>query len=469
MTMKRWMILLLALALCAPTALGQEDVYRQVIQQGKGRLVAVPSFEEEAAYIFHTAAPQVASPEYFTATGQTPDQFLGIAGQTQQSQFPGAQLGYRFLSDNRNIYPISLSPDGQTLLMGEGSTLLLKREQDLYPLSLNIQRSGGEEQAVFHLREDADARVGTEGVVWSPDGRYIAFPFAARNEGTPGNWPLMLADTQTKELFAAKVYHGPLGNKLTAYAQGVFSPDSQWLYYTENINDILRLCRYHMDSGTHELLLDTGLTYHGRPGMGCDGEGRLVCALIREGETYLAAFTPQGETYTLDTRPLPGGVLPHLVQTAPGTVMTRVSGLSPSQGAPFTYLINDRALLPVTDSQGQVSFAYSNPLTAPEDMEAFRDSQLAAPPDTALHSLAVRPDGRYAFAVAVQGEGNVSLHLIDLQSLASAPLTVSEEDAQGVPALAGDRFSHGLFWYGEDGLFTAPFMGVVKQFHIQAQ
>lgn len=463
--MKRLLLLLLALCMAAPMALGQEDVYQAILDKGQGALVEVPSFQEDTTYTFHVPARRVAAPEYFEANGLSPDSFLGLAGETTKEQVPGSELGYKFLTSNRLIYPISMSPDGQVLLLGEDEKMLLKKGEDVYILPLNLSRSDEEEQPTYHARQDADTRIGTEGVQWSPDGRYIAFPFALNNDGSPGNWPLMLADTKENELFAIKSYHGPLSPKLNAYAQGVFSPDSAWFYYTENIGDILRLCRYNLESNTHELLLDTGINYRGKPGMGWVGDS-LLCGLSKDGLGYLAAFSQQEGVWTMETDPLPEGMMPRLVQANGLTTLLALNDLA-ADGAPL-YMLNGRGLQPAANEKGQVSFAYSSLFTSMEDLEAFRNPTNETQSAPFIHSLALKPDGRYAFAVVMTGE-TPSLHLLDTATLQSASLSVSPEDGDGVPALKGDRWSYGLTWYAQDDLFTTPFMGIVKKFQLQAE
>ncbi len=467
--MKRLYVLILVLLMVAPTALGQQDIYQKVLDMGKGALVEVPAFDPETTYTFHIPARRVASKEYFEKNALTPDKDLGLAGETEQEQVPGSELGKELLTQKRDIYPISTSPDGQTLLMGEKENLLLKKGGDLYVLPLNIERGDDAELATYHVRKDADTRIGTEGVVWSPDGRYIAFPNASANAGSDGNWPLLLADTLNNELFTVKNYHGPIGGKLNACAQTVFSPDSAWLYYTENVDGILRLCRYNMEQNTHELLLDTKESYSGTPGIGWDSRGRLLCALTHQGKGFLAAFRQKEGVYSpLYTEPLADGVLPHFVQRAGDVTMAKVSGLSPNEAMPFTYIIRGKALTASADAQGQIVFECNAPLYNPEDMQAFRDSQAAAPSNAFIHSLALKPDGRYALAIVLAGE-TPSLHLVDIQTLRSAVLSVDEESAKLIPALQAYRYSYGLTWYAQDDLFSAPFMDFVKQFRIQAQ
>lgn len=130
--------------------------------------------------------------------------------------------------------PVSVSPDGRVELYSAGNTLTIRHE-DGRTLPVVVSEARGAADAYGNLAKVASKgaqSIGSEGLIWSPDGRYAAIVNQSRVvQMVQFIYDPIVIDMQTGEMFLLASY----SNKITKEGSGVvltalFSADSRYLY-----------------------------------------------------------------------------------------------------------------------------------------------------------------------------------------------------------------------------------------------
>ncbi|MGI6689019.1 MAG: hypothetical protein ACOX6Y_11875 [Christensenellales bacterium] len=286
-------------------ALAQEAFPRFVTKQEP--LEASSVLDASASYTFtsHTSA-RIASQSYLSSH---PNEEIGLDTDTKSKQVTGEKLLKLGLS------PLGVSPDGSSALLTDGKLLFAKKGNDIRMLALNAEKSGGSLQAEDYFHKPPASLKGVEGVVFSADGRYMVMPHAMRVLNHMVPQPLMVMDAEKGEIFPIRSYDDlPFP---ASFFQAVFSPDSAQIYYTEMIDNTLRLCRYTFETNTHETLLNTNEQLFGWPGIALKDDGALQCYVSLKMDNYLATFTPENGHYSLHKEKLPRTIDPSILTGTP--------------------------------------------------------------------------------------------------------------------------------------------------------
>ena len=199
--------------------------------------------------------PIIADPLMLALMGSEDDD-IGPVADTEQTTVSGQSLL------EQGLYVLSVSPDGQRILCSAGARLLLMEGSTLRAVALNLSRCAatqreGMEQSIRYASQPAPRLVGSEGFRWSPDGKYICLLNDRQTIQQMKPVLLMLIDAEKGEMFSIRAYQTSNLHERATAMQGVFSPDSRYLYYTEFVDRTARLCRYDLNTQKHELLFDT--------------------------------------------------------------------------------------------------------------------------------------------------------------------------------------------------------------------
>ena len=211
------------------------------------------------------------------------------------------------------VWPISISPDGQTILLNTDMGLIMAMFDGKLVLQSTTSARGVEDTygALEKLKSKYFIK-DIDDVVWSPDGRYIAI-VAGRQVAIKlhGYWQLLLMDVHSGEIYLAATWPTDLmkpGGK--AVIAACFDATGENLYFQtygkpeDNTRSRYTMWRYDVQAeGLTELYSTEKLSYPGL--MTLDAEGRFVCPCVpNRGDEYpgLITYQPDG---TSEKHPLP--------------------------------------------------------------------------------------------------------------------------------------------------------------------
>ena len=172
----------------------------------------------------------------------------------------------------------------------DGSKAILMDEEHAYILSGNIitmilpnyLRGVRDEYASFSrfLKMKPTQWVGSEGLIWSPDGRYAVLTnYATTLIRGQFIYGLYLIDTQTGELFCADTYPNKLRDGGAAVLQACFDAAGSYVYYmiigSLYEDSRISLMRYDMETGVKQRLLACP-HFAAYPKLQLDSTGRLI-------------------------------------------------------------------------------------------------------------------------------------------------------------------------------------------------
>jgi hypothetical protein len=186
--------------------------------------------------------------------------------------------------DGQNFHPTAYfySPDGsKAILMDEEHAYILK-DNTITMILPNYIRSVHDGYASFSLfnKMKTSQWVGSEGITWSPDGRYAALTnFRQVFMMMRFIYGLYIIDTDTGELLCLDTYPNKINEGAASVIQTCFDASGRYLYYMlyGNINPDCRtaLMRYDMETGEKlQLLACPQNTAY--PRLELDPRGRLV-------------------------------------------------------------------------------------------------------------------------------------------------------------------------------------------------
>ena len=178
--------------------------------------------------------------------------------------------------------PYFYSPDGnKAILMDEKHAYILK-DNTITMILPNYLRSVHDSYSGFarFIKMDPAQWAGSEGITWSPDGRYaVLTSFRQVFMMMRFIYGLYILDTDTGELICADTYPIKFTEGAASVIQTCFDASGRYLYYMlyGNINPDCRtaLMRYDMETGEKQQLLacPQNTAY---PRLELDSKGRLV-------------------------------------------------------------------------------------------------------------------------------------------------------------------------------------------------
>lgn len=348
---------------------------------------------------------------------------------------------------------VSISPDGSTSLYSMDSSLLILREDgSTLPVTASEARGTADVYGNLAKISGQGARLfGSEGLVWSPDGRYAAIVNQRRVVQTMQFvFDPIVIDMQTGEMFLLASYENSFrGENAGTVVTCTFSADSQSLYAVimGNVNNA-RFCLMQYDLTT----LNATLLYSW------------------EDMTYwphLIRLADNSFLLLKDTnRQLDFTGLMHITRTADGYAHTITDFTQPMfcfYPRSMQYNASDgHALIFSSSNQGSSvysSLLYLHPdegITAPEQywgvssldaaqITVLTQDQLHAPSNVVIRAMRLSPDGKRALLLC--SEGSVfALRLLTLSDGALTPVTGVDSDMLRSCCMASDPY---VAWYGD--------------------
>lgn len=318
------------------------------------------------------------------------------------------------------FYVLSVSPDGQRVLCSEGNGLYLLMDTTLRAVSLNLSRCAvtireGAQQSIRYFSRVPAKMVGSEGFHWSPDGKYICLINAVMPIRRMQPIPLMLLDTQKGEAFSIRAYEKGKPHAFNTAMQGLFSPDSKYLYYTELRDHSARLYRYDLAHETHELLADTHQMMMAYPALGMNENGDIF-SVMSAYENTLLTFREGPGGWSFTQKALPHLSVSHFAASGQGATMEQYT-TSGQPGKLQLVKVNGKMWrISAKMENNTVHFTLSMPYETTYD--AFNDIKNNSAEDEQtlrfLH-VAMNPSGsRYLLVTELQNEEkSLQLYLLN--------------------------------------------------------
>ena len=229
--------------------------------------------------------------------------------QHTDSEDPAAALKDSYSPENLQL--LSLSPSGESALFvyaGMGVSMYRGKYHILYPAyekGVEDTNRNLELYAEKYVMRRFSDMIGSEGIVYSPDGKYAAV-YNMKISVYKSQFCIdpVIIDLSTGEMILTATYPNKLPREENAGAvtSACFSADSNTFYYTVygNFGDNrIRMCRYDIASGTTATVLDTE-TYAWRPHLSLTAGGNFLVAIDSPRETGIAYIKNSGGGPVLD-------------------------------------------------------------------------------------------------------------------------------------------------------------------------
>lgn len=384
-------------------------------------LQPVQWLDQDAEYtLIRHKAPLIADPLMLAVSGGE-SEGLASSTDTVRTTITGEALL------EQGFHVLSVSPDGQRILASEGDRLHLLTGSTLRTVALNLSRCAankreGMQPSIRYASSDPARLVGSEGFRWSPDGKYICLLNARSAKGLR-SIPLMLIDTDKAEMYSIKAYEKGSPLEMGTAMQGLFSPDSRYLYYTEYRSCSARLCRYDLTAETHELLADTHQMIMAYPTLGMDENGDLL-SVMDDWDNALLTFREGAGGWSFTQQALPSMNVAYFTASGQGAMMELVPrGSEPTSNIQLVRFNGRMWRITAKRKDNNIRFL----LSAPDEIteEALSKKQEGDTEDEqalAIRHIAMSPDGsRYLLVTEAQDEEK-SLHLILLGAQRDGPL-----------------------------------------------
>ena len=394
------------------------------------------------------------------------------------SEDPAAELTADYSPERLQL--LSLSPSGGSALFiyaGWGLSLYGGKYHLLYPAY-----EKGVEDAYGNLQTYAERYatrmftdlIGSEGVVYSPDGRYAAV-YNVKRTVYNGHFDLdpVLIDLSTGEMILTATYPNKMKEENAgAVTTACFSADSRTFYYMvygrfgENR---MRLCRYDLAAGTTETLLETELQAW-RPHLSMTAGGDFLVVVDDPKESALGIAENREGSWIMDRKAPAAGMklfrLTDLRYSANSGYAVLAGGMGSGFSSAFQVLEPDGdlsgfnqylSLEKATDRiVAMTAEEYENAIR--EDMErmAGQGNQQYAPgpdyPYRTILNVILSPDGHYALlnTSGTSREGHSrDLFLVRLDDLAVRKVGGLDAGKILVGPLAGP-YQINIEWNTED-------------------
>ncbi|MGI6689195.1 MAG: hypothetical protein ACOX6Y_12775 [Christensenellales bacterium] len=422
------------------------------------RLEPVEWLDKDAEYtLISHKTPIIADPLMLALMGEG-NEGVSSDADTEQATASGESL------QEQGLYVLSVSPDGQRTLLSEGNQLFLLTGNTLRAVALNLSRCAitkreGMRQSMRYASMKPAQMVGSEGFRWSPDGRYICLLNARLPLVQFRPIPLMLIDAEKGEMFSIRAYEKGMGMGIATAMQGMFSPDSQHLYYTEYLGFSARLCRYDLIGETHELLADTHQELLAYPAMGMNENGDILCVMGAR-ENALLTFREGAGGWGFTQQALPRLSVSHFAASGQGAIMELLP--ADMQTSKVQLVRYKGQMWRVTAEQKSYGLHFLLGTPGETTQEALSDIQQGDEEDAQapiIRHITMSPSGnRYLLVTELQDEEkSLRFILLNLQPEESLAEVVLPEEAEiSLPFIQRNnpRYPAGITFLAEDLLLV---------------
>lgn len=374
-----------------------------------------------------------------------------------------------------DIQFLSISPSGSALLFELAGNVALVRNQEITVLAVNPNRGAQNEYAektYKYIYKGLSSLAEPDCFCWSPDERYVAMTFPNKVLTQMQLMDLLLADTQTGEIFLAEATpkQALQDGALTA-TTACFDPAGEYVYYLvygylpDDARSGLKRCR--LETGEVELLAvvpDT-LFYYPHLTVDTDGTVRAITDTVHSDESAgVITFTNVAGKWEAEIHSLPNSIQ---LQRPKRYYRSETSGYELILSSGKASVVNDvyiytNYLTIRNDTLGTGSHADAIRLPADgsgqaeavkinEYLTAMAEGTLAQP---TIIQVTLSRDGYSALILAAQN-GTVICCILDLDTLVCRRVEFPEDTQPSTVDIA--QTSATLRWL-EDGTILIPVM-----------
>ncbi|MBQ2700803.1 MAG: hypothetical protein IJF65_06550 [Clostridia bacterium] len=352
-------------------------------------------------------------------------------------------------SDVADYRPLAVSPTGKVTLVTDGSGLAAVHGNEVTVITPNYARGAKENEykdATLGLSEKLGTLLEQDSVAWSPDERYFTLTFPVRAVQQMRYWDLILGDVQTGEIFLAEATPSKFNQDgASGTIAAAFDPEGKYIYYLAYGRFKQGHCalkRYEIATGKIQMLAcqENLFMYQPRLAALTDGTVRTVTDQSKAKEyTGVVTFQEKGGRWAWQVKNFP---LPVGYQRAQRYLYSENSGheliinYSGAASGYFFYLTLDgeALMLPVDGS-------VCEKLPVNENLGGEGYLQVI--------NAELSPDGHFALA-----RTQLDLYLIDLETLAFAPVALPEGWLLVADGYAGRANRYGINWFGDNSVLV---------------
>ena len=403
--------------------------------------------------------------------------------------------------------PISLSPDGQTVLWRDkpGACLWITRGDETHKLTYNAKRGAPD---THHRME----RLGKmliqypfeEGAAWSPDGRWLALTAASSVvEMARFEQDLILVDAQNGEAFLIADRETNVLKNGGAAIQAAFDRSGKYLNYSyigssfeqmQANGDRYGFVRYDLETGENELLWSNDMDTLYVPGLYETAAGTwLSVSVARNGNSVLTAFpwldgwSLQRNKFAMDWQTQTPEQMQYSAVSGYGLILNTYSALSvvritpmgaetdkawllwPDENSPLgcSFVQADSRILEYSRYQPRVSRNLNGESESPLETWEEYDQALKITP----HCCAISPDGRSALLHIIRsGDERVCFFaLLDQETMKLQPVETPEGVAgyQLTFSALGRSYMPNMLWNADGTLLIQCEDTKVRAFRLE--
>lgn len=470
-----------------PAAVWQDEyasVYARALMRSGGSLRLIPAYETLADSlinmpVFCSAAAADEIREMTVAAGFT----LAPSEDGQRVRISDTLSALIEITDisDAGIRLLSVSPSGSALLLDFGGTAVLVRNQEITVLVVNRNRGAQNEyveKSYRYIEGKSLFPAEPDCFCWSPDERYVAMTFPNKVLTQMQLMDLLLADTQTGEIFLAETTpKQALQDGTLAATTACFDPAGEYVYYLvygylpEDARSGLKRCR--LETGEVEFLAavpDT-LFYYPHLTVDTDGTVRAITDTIRSNESAgVITFTNVGDKWETEIGSLPNSIQ---LQRPKRYYRSEASGYelllnvcTSTTSTNYLTIRNDTlgtgshagAIRLPADGSGQAEAVEIN-----EYLTTIAEGTLAQP---SILQVTLSPDGYSALILAAH-KGTGICFILDLDTLVCRRVEFPE-DAQPSAVDIAQSSAAALSWL-EDNTILIPVMRSCLPFRLSIE
>lgn len=376
------------------------------------------------------------------------------------------------------------SPDGTKAIGMDDAYLYVVEDKTITLIQPNYERSVPDTYGGF--AQFAQMRplnwVGSEGITWSPDGRYAVITNHKQVlMYMRFIYGLYIIDTQSGELYCADTYPSDFLKGGASVLQACFDASGRYLYYTlyggAYEDTRASLMRYDMQTGEKQRILPC---FHNAayPKLQRDSKGRLIHMMdtIRADESLgLSVYTQQSGiwTYRTYTFSMPSAVIrPTYMEVGSADIGIMLHTLLPNYDQNRVFSAFGRFI-------ADDSFTGYDELLLIEDEDAaqatvlplsdYQDGRALAEKITQIDSMQylnakLSPDGHYALLLMkTTKESTFCFLVMDMETLALRPVHTPAGTASLLGANTSQLYPSGYNWFAGNKIIIMTENGL-KQF-----